>query len=211
VRSACAGWWSAPRALPRHAALCRAAPAELPPYVRPAYRDASACVFELGDAPPAPSPPPDRPVSLTGARVVTWAGDAIPALLDGRLDTHWTELVDATVESWVQLDLPESHTVSRVVLHLGRHFGEHLRRWRLETSLDGAVWQTAAEAHDAPPPLEGLRSDPQRLAQELRLPVATSARHLRVIRPASEPAAGYTDVWVNWRLWGAHEIAVYAR
>ena len=194
--------------LPAQARLCRAG-ARIPAHVHVAYRDPTACVYGLRAVARPALPAPDRAVPRAGARVATAAGTSGDALLDGRLDTHWIEAVDGAVESWVQVDFAEPHAIARVVLQLGPHFGEYLRRWRVETSLDGTSWQTAAVEPNATPPLVALRTDPRHLTQELRLPAATPARHLRIVRTGADATVAYTDLWLSWLRWGAHEIEMF--
>jgi hypothetical protein len=196
-----------PRRLPpAQAGLCDA---DLSPHLARPYRDAAGCVLEVLSAPPPPAPVPDRPVSLAGATVAT-AGGEHPAMLDdARVDAHWAEPVSQTAESWLRLDLPAPHTVSRLVLGLGPHFGEYMRVWRIETSLDGVTWQVAATERNGTPPLVGMRTARDHLTQELRLPAPTPARHLRLVRPGAEGLPPTFDLWNNWTRWGVHEIELY--
>jgi hypothetical protein len=188
-----------------HAVACDAAT----PHLVRTYRDATTCVLEVRGAPPAAPHPPDRPVALTGAVARASDGTDASAVLDARLDTHWAEAVGQTSESWLQLDLPAAHVVSRVVLELGPHFGEYLRLWRIETSLDGVTWQASASERNGMPPLAALRADPGRLTQDLRLPEATAARHVRVVRPGAAGGPPAFDLWNNWTRWGVHEIRLF--
>lgn len=198
------------RVHPAQAGLCALPASAVAPYAAVVYRDALACVYEIRGAPPRVPPLPDRPVPLAGAIVTTASGAPADAAIDGRLDTHFVEPVVASAESWLRLDLPAAHAVTRVVLVLGPHFGEYLRLWRIETSADGVTWETVASDVNGEPPLRGLRRHPDNLRQELRLPAPTRTRHLRIVRQ-SETSIGMTvDLWANWRQWGVHELRVFA-
>jgi len=194
---------------PAQGALCDPEPPPFPPFVDRVYRDDGSCVFEVKSAPPPAPTPPDRPVSLADATLTTSSGEHPAAAHDGRLETHWVETVNPMTESWLQLDLPAAPTISRLVLQLGPHFGEYMRQWRIDTSLDGVTWQAAAVERNGTPPLVQLRTDPARLTQELRLPIATAAKHVRVVRPPSDNLLASMDVWPNWTRWGMHEIQVF--
>ena len=98
--------------------------------------------------------------------------------------------------------------ISRIVVQLGPHFGEHLRQWRLDVCNDDATWVTVASEQNAKPPLAGIRNDPDRLAIELRLPRPIAIRRLRIVRPAAEPGRDL-DLWAGWRVWGVHEVELY--
>ena len=115
----------------------------------------------------------------------------------------------ATSEAWLQIDFPASHTITRLVVELGAHFGEFLRQWRVDTSLDGVTWTPATTERNGVPPLVGLVRDPSHLAQELRLTTPTLARHLRIVRPATDNQLATVDVWLNWTRWGVHELRVF--
>jgi len=189
--------------------LCRTVPEKLAPHVAIAYRDDGACVLEILGAPAPPSRPADRPVSLAAATITGSDGSSAAAAIDGRLDSHWVRAVDAGEEAWLQLDLPEPHAISRLVVALGPHFGEYLRQWRIEASDDGATWRSVATDDNAMPPLVGVRADPSRLETELRLDEPVTTRHLRLVRPAAIPRTP-ADLFPNWRRWGVHELEVHA-
>ena len=128
--------------------------------------------------------------------------------IDGRLDTHWVNPVSEKTETWLQLQFPEPHAFSRLVVELGPHFGEFLRRWRVDTSPDAVAWTTVASTTNATPPLVGMQTDPSRLSTEMLLDPAQPARYLRLVRlgTANHPV---WDLWVNWTCWGVHELAVF--
>ena len=193
---------------PGKARICDADPAPLAPYLTLAYRDPTACAFEIQGAPPAAPVPPDRAIPLDGVTVSTAAGTDAAAAIDRRLDTHWTEAVDQNAESWLQLDLPAPHTISRLVVELGPHFGEFLRQWRIDTSLDGVTWETAGSERAAVPPLVQLRTEPDRLSTEMRLLTPTPAQHVRLVRLGADKTPSI-DLWGNWRTWGVHELQAF--
>ncbi len=193
---------------PMRRALCSWGAAKLGAYAGIVYGDQFSCVIEIRGEPPAPlSPPPDRPIVLADATVTTSSGDDARAAIDGRLDTHWTETVDRSHESWLQLDLPQPRTISRLIVQLGPHFGEFMRQWRIDTSLDGVVWQTAGVDRNAVPPLLEMRRDPARLSSEMQLEHPISAKHVRLVRPAAEGPD--FDLWDNWTSWGVHELQLF--
>jgi hypothetical protein len=197
------------RMFPRQAGLCTADPAKFAPYATLAYRDATSCVFEIQQAPPPPPTPPDRRVALSGANVTTSDGTPVPVAVDGRDGTGWHEPIDPRTERWLQLDLPAPRTISRLVLELGPHFGDYLRQWRIETSLDGQTWTTATADVNGMPPLVGMLTDPAHLTQELRLTTPTPAAHLRIVRPSADTRVPAFDLWSNWTQWGVHELELY--
>jgi hypothetical protein len=198
-----------PRDLGRgQAGLCANDSARLAPYMTIAYRDETSCVIEIRSAPPAPPPPNDRAVSLAGASVTASSGTDASAAIDGRLDTHWVEAVDQNKASWLQLDLPAAHAISRVVVQLGPHFGEYLRQWRIETSSDGVTWEQAGADRNAMPPLVQIRTDPRALTTELKLDRPLETQHLRIVRTPGDKQTAY-DLWGNWSQWGVHELAVF--
>jgi hypothetical protein len=172
-----------------------------------AYRDGRTCVFELAMLSPM-VPPADRPLSLGGTTVTSSDGSDATAVLDGDVATEWQQAVDPSSDGWLQLDFPAPRMISRVVVQLGPHFGEHLRQWRLDVCNDDATWVTVASEQNAVPPLAGMRADPDRLAIELELPRPIAVRRLRIVRPAAEPGRDL-DLWAAWRVWGAHELEVY--
>jgi hypothetical protein len=192
---------------PAQAALC-GDPARIAPHMALAYRDATSCVLEVRSAPPAPPTPADRPVELAGATATTASGADAAAAIDGRLDTSWTEPVEARTEGRLRLDLPAPHLVSRLVLELGPRFGDYLRHWRVETSLDGVAWTVAATERNATPPLAQMRTTPSALSTELRLPRPMPARHIQIVRMKTDPQTAY-DLWANWTQWGVHELRVF--
>jgi hypothetical protein len=194
---------------PGTAALCTAP--TLPRELRLAYRDERDCVLEVRGTPPRPPVPPDRPIAIGDATVESSAGDDATAAIDGDLDTHWVQPVDKRTDGWLQLDFAAPRALSRIVLELGPHYGEHLRQWRVETSPDGVAWERVASQDDgtAVPPLTQMMHDPTHLSTELRLPPGTFAQHLRIVRTAGSDVTPW-DLWGNWSQWGVHEIVLFA-
>jgi hypothetical protein len=188
--------------------LCGSDAARLAPYMTTVYRDATGCVVEIQSAPPPPPPPQDRAVPLAGARVTARSGVDASATIDGRLDTHWVEAVEQNKESWLQLDLPTPHAISRIVVALGPHYGEYLRQWRIDTSDDGVTWQTAATERNAVPPLVQLQNEPRALTTDLVLDRPVETQHVRIVRTAADKGTA-PDLWPNWSYWGVHELAVF--
>jgi hypothetical protein len=195
---------------PMQRGLCDLDPSVVAPYAAVVYRDAASCVFEIRSAPPAPNPTPDDPVLPDGVTVTASPPEGAEAALDGRLDTHWTTAIDPKHETWLQLDLPAPRTITRLVLHQGSHFGEYMRLWRVDVSLDGSTWSTAAIDRNGMPPVVDLRTAPENLTQELRLVPPASARHLRIVQLDMKSAPPSLDLWANWMRWGVHEIDIYA-
>jgi hypothetical protein len=187
--------------------LCELPARLLAPYLRTVLRDGDDCVMAVDGAPPLPARPAERPVALAGARLTGSGGEDASAAADGDLATHWTEEVTATKAGWLQVDLPEPHVISRIVLRLGRHFGDYPRQYRLETSADGATWIAVAPDTVGPAPLVSARADPDDLRVELELP-PTATRHLRIVRPAATPQSPW-GLFSNWITWGVHELELY--
>jgi hypothetical protein len=177
------------------------------PQMSLAYRDGRTCVFELAMLSPR-TPPADRSLSLGGTVVTSSDASDATGVLDGDVATEWQQVVDPSSDGWLQLDFPAPRMISRLVLQLGPHFGEYLRQWRLDVCNDGTTWVTVASERNAVPPLTGMRTDPDRLAIELRLPRPIATRRLRIVRPAAEPGRDL-DLWAGWRVWGAHEVELY--
>jgi hypothetical protein len=195
---------------PRSPTACDGGLGPLAAHAVIAHREADSCVIEVRSAPEAPPSPPDRPVSLTGITLTSSDGKRPRLADDGRIEPHWTRVVDHTQEDWLQLDFPEPHAISRLVIDLGRHFGEYLRRWRLETSDDGLAWKPIAGDDNAMPPLTEMRADPSRLRTELRIGSPVATRHVRIVRPKSE-AQNPLDLWTSWRIWGINALHAYER
>ena len=193
---------------PAQADLCRRDPAGLKPYLLLAYRDGDTCVFDVRSAPAEEPHAPDRPISLAGTTVTSSTGEDAGAAIDGQVDTHWVQTVDRNDETWLQLDLPVPHVLSRIVVHLGSHFGEFLRQWRIDTTSDGVTWQPSAIEPSGLPPLDGMRIDPARLTTELRLPNPTSTQSIRIVRTKATAKTPF-DVWPSWSRWGVHELEVF--
>jgi len=177
------------------------------PHMSLTYRDGRTCVFELAMLSPR-MPPADRSLSLGGTIVTSSDASDATAVLDGDVATEWQQVVDPSLDGWLQLDFPAPRMISRLVLQLGPHFGEYLRQWRLDVCNDDATWHTVATERNAVPPLAGMRTDPDRLATELRLDRPIAIRRLRIVRPAADPGRDL-DLWAGWRVWGAHEVELY--
>ncbi|MGH7893540.1 MAG: discoidin domain-containing protein [Candidatus Binatia bacterium] len=171
------------------------------------YADRDTCAVEILGAPPAPVHPPDRLVPRT-ALTLTASNDAdARAAADGDLATHWIDDIDEQRDAWLQVDLASPRRLRRLVLHLGPHFGEFLRIYRVETSVDGTSWTPVVAPGFGEAPLRGMRTDPEHLAVEIALPDVTT-QHLRIVRPRHADPTGF-DLWANWRRWGVHELEVY--
>jgi hypothetical protein len=179
----------------------------LAPHMTLAYRDGRTCVFELSPWPTQQKPTPqDWPLSLSGTIVTTSDGSDASAVIDGDEVTDWVQRVDPATEGWLQLDFPAPRTFSRLEVFLGAHFGEYLRRWRLDVSDDGKSWRTVASEQNAVPPFAILHEVwPDHLVTELPLDRPVTARHVRIVRPASGPQRDL-DLWASWRIWGIHEV-----
>jgi hypothetical protein len=186
--------------------LCTTSLVTATPYLAARYQDAEACALEVLGAPAAPAPPPDRRLPLANARLSTSSGDA-HAIIDDDLGTHWTSPVSRVTPTWLQVDLPEAHSLTRLVLRLGRHFGDYLRSYQILTSADGVAWSPILDRLIGEAPLAGLRATPDDLRVEIRLPL-TATQHLRILVPPRrehEPFFLYQD----WGQWGIHELELY--
>jgi hypothetical protein len=189
-------------------ALCNLPPEQTAPHLVLAYHDERSCVFELKSAPPAPARPPDRRVSLAGATVTTSIGQIPAAAVDGDVDTHWVAPVDQNTETWFEVHLPAPHPITRVVVQLGPHFGEYMRLWRIDTSLDGFAWTPAITERNPEPPVAQMRTSPTQLSTEMRLSAPTMAQHVRIARMGAGDMKSF-DLWANWTQWGVHELELY--
>jgi hypothetical protein len=145
-------------------------------------------------------------MSMAVARLTTSTGDDARAAADGDVGTHWTQRVRAEDAGWLQIELPEARSVRRVVVRLGRHFGEYLRAYDITTSLDGKSWETAARAEIAEPPLGGLLTRPDDLRTEAVI-VPRPIRYLRLERPPVGRVM--PTLYLQWGWWGVHEIELY--
>jgi hypothetical protein len=97
-------------------------------------------------------------VPLAGATVTTSiAGHPTAAAVDGDLATHWVVPVDQNTETWLEVHLPAPRTITRVVVQLGPHYGEYMRLWRIDTSLDGFAWTPAVVERNPEPPVAQMQ------------------------------------------------------
>jgi len=177
---------------------------EASPELQVRYHGDDACVLEVLGAPPAPARAPDRPVPLDGVRATGSSGSEAAAVLDGDLSTHWTQAVDRTAPSWLQIDLGEPRELTRLVLRFGSHFGEYPRSYRVAVSPDGSHWTTVADEVVAPAPLVDLLDHPSDVRMEIPFPPSRTA-HLRlVIPPGRDPEP--LHLYENWEWWGVHEL-----
>ncbi|MGH7896178.1 MAG: discoidin domain-containing protein [Candidatus Binatia bacterium] len=178
------------------------------PHLALAYQDPEACVLDVLSAPPLPDRPPDRPFPLAGVRLTGSMGDDAAAAVDGDVRTHWTQPVDLLHEGWLQIDLPEARPLTRIVLRLGRHFGEHLRAYGVSTSDDGVTWTSVVDTPVAPTPFRAFLTDPDDVTMEIALSGAP-VRHLRLVRT---PARVWDALlFLDWDHWGVHELELHER
>jgi hypothetical protein len=184
---------------PQQRHLCR----DPGPWLVVRHADGSSCVLEILGAPEPPVRPPDRALPLASARITTSSGDGAAAVTDGDLRTHWTERIDAGPTGWLEIRLAEPRPLTRLVVRLGPHFGEHL--WSYQVATPGAqAWSPIATRVFGEPPLAGLLTDPENLAVEIPLDGRPIDR-LRLVRPPPPLPTMYLD----WGWWGVHEIELY--
>ena len=176
------------------------------PRLRLVQRDADGCIVETRAGARA-HPAPGRRLPRTALRVSGPDGEPLPVLADGDVATHWRERLAAPASS-VRIDLARLVQPTRLVLRLGRHFGEYPAVLRVETSVDGEQWRTVRATDLVPAPLAQMRERPDDLSVSLALDPAP-ARAVRIVRPAFQetqhlliPRHGH---------WGAHEIELYVQ
>jgi hypothetical protein len=171
-----------------------------------AFSDASSCALELYGRAPAQPSSASIPVPLSDALLTADDGSRPSAAADGDLRSHWLRPMLTSRPTWLQIDLPTAHRLTEIVLRLGRHFGEYLRTYRVETSVDGTTWSTAADVFIAEAPLVDLLRSPDDLHQ--RIPLAgIEARHVRLLAPPRHPAP--PTLLAGWVAWGVHELELY--
>ncbi|MGH7896194.1 MAG: discoidin domain-containing protein, partial [Candidatus Binatia bacterium] len=187
---------------------CAQTVAQAPSYLALRYEDGDACAFDVLGAPPLPERPPERLVPLAGAHLTSSSGDDPAPATDGDRSTHWIQSVGPAAQEWLQIDLPEARPLTRLVIHLGRHFGEHLRAYAVAASADGVDWTVIAHQPVAAAPFDAFLTDPDDVTIEILLP-GTPIRSLRLVRP---PALGPPVIlYLDWDRWGVHELELYER
>ncbi|HWP64907.1 MAG TPA: discoidin domain-containing protein [Candidatus Limnocylindria bacterium] len=165
-----------------------------------------AMLIVLPPAPPEPSQAPR--LAREGWRIVEPATDTAP-LVDGSLDTlRIFRVRGADGPERLAIDLGRVQSVSGVDVSLGTHFRRYLWTYRVEGSVDGAVWTTLAESANAIPPFASYRADPTRIVQRIRFPPAR-ARFVRLGPYRSPPRDPYSLAPdAGFFTWGVAEIDV---
>lgn len=195
--------------MPPRPAMCQDPTQQAAPYLALRHRDGADCVFELLDAPAEAPTPPERRIDTSRARATSSTDGNPQALLDDAHPVRWTQPVDSATSGWLQIDLPDPHVVSRVVLRLGRHFGDYPRALEIATSVDGVGWQTVVKAPVTDAPLVSFHDHPDDVRMEIAIP-PTEARHVRLVRPAAPQNAPF-DQYANWLQWGAEGLELCER
>jgi beta-glucosidase-like glycosyl hydrolase len=119
-----------------------------------------------------------KPVSAS-----TWEGGNAPAAaLDGRTSTRWSSLF--TDNEWLQVDLGGTAAITGIVLNWEAAYG---KAYHIDTSNNGTTWSTVYTTANGRGGIE-------------RLPLATTARYVRLVGTARATGYGYS-LW-EFSVWG---------
>jgi len=158
---------------------------DLLPNVVPAYV-ARAVNPEISGAPVGVIPVAERfrdryrPVPLEGAVLSASSGtESLSLATDGSLETHWKTDERGGEEEWVEVELQEAATVSRIELSLGRRPNRVGRRMRVLLSEDARQWSDARAAQGRPEPDAQIGAEDGK-ASQLLLFQPTRAKRIRV-------------------------------
>jgi hypothetical protein len=174
------------------------------PGVVPVYVARSADP-EISGPPVGVIPVPDRfrdrygTVPIDRAVLSASSGVAsLPLATDGSLETHWKTEERGGAEEWVEIELPQAATVSRIELCLGHRPTRAGRRVRVQLSEDGRQWSDARVVQGRPEPEIQIGAEDGK-ASQLLLFQPTRARRIRV------------TAWSPPRQrWGFAEIRIHA-
>jgi hypothetical protein len=131
---------------------------------------------------PVPDRFRDRYRTLPIERAVLSASSgaaSLPLATDGSLETHWKTDERGGGEEWLEIELPEAATVSRIELSLGRRPTRAGRRVRVLLSEDGRQWTDARAAQGRPEPAAQIGAEDEK-ASQLLLFQPTRAKRIRV-------------------------------
>jgi len=130
---------------------------------------------------PAALRPVFEEVPLSGARLTASnRAEDLPALADGRLDTHWTTEGPAGEAAWVQVDLASPRRLGWVELRLGSRPQRHGRNLHLLVTSDGGTWRRVRVVAGRPPVEEQLAGG--RPASQVLLLEPLSLRGVRLVQ-----------------------------
>jgi hypothetical protein len=116
----------------------------------------------------------------------------IGAILDGDLDTRWNAASQGGSET-VTVDLGKAARVQAVELCLGRYASQYPRELTVDTSADGALWDTVFSGGTALDTYDAAIADPREIP--VALPVdREGVRFLRLRQRAHAPDATWTIV-----------------
>lgn len=164
----------------------------------PVFTDGSTRIFEVPAAPPPESqPPPREPFRLIGLTAESdVAGSHPDRTVDGDDATAWEASSSSPRSSYLRVDLGTEIEIDGVLIRPGPGSRSS---WtiRVETSLDGAAFETAAEELE-PESLPAFVERPAHAVFETRFPART-ARFLRLTNPGT---------WAD--RWSVAGIAVYS-
>jgi hypothetical protein len=166
----------------------------------PVFTDGSTRIFEVSDAPPPEAIPPARePLRLTGLAAESDVAGSHPGLaVDGDEGTAWEAVSSSssTRSAYLRVDLGTEIEIGGVRIRPGTGSRSS---WtiRVETSLDGAAFEAAAEELE-PESLATFVERPAQAVFEARFPTRR-ARFLRLTNPGT---------WAD--RWSVAGIAVYS-
>jgi hypothetical protein len=148
--------------------------------------------------------PPDpnvRPVSTAGWRARASSGESSAAwAFDRQVWTRWS--APSRPDEWLEIDLGQARPITQVSLLAATQPADAPMGLRVETSLDGERWSTAAREPDIRPGLHWWKGHP-RLDLSGRVIVRFAPRDSRYVR--------LTSLGQKWpaRLWSVAELFVY--
>lgn len=163
------------------------------PRLTPLARFGDDAVYGLTSAlhadPPEPAVSDEIP---RDAWRVTACGDPNPlgtirGMRDGDPHTRWCMERSQAAGDWMAVDMGDAVDVAALRLELGAHASDYPRRFRVETSLDGQRWETAARRAVGRPPLRAALAQPLNPWITVTFP-PRRARHFRVILEAGDRA-----------------------
>jgi Dolichyl-phosphate-mannose-protein mannosyltransferase/F5/8 type C domain len=146
-------------------------------------------------------PGPVRPIAPIGwATRASSSTDAAPLAVDRRTWTRWT--APQRIGQWFELDLGQSHLVAQLTLAAAPWPNDAPLGLRVETSVDGGTWRTAASAEAVWPGLHWWKGHP-RIDDSGRVIVRMDpqpTRYVRLIETKKGEPGG---------LWSIAELFVY--
>lgn len=122
----------------------------------------------------------------TASNVSPYPTDVLPNMLDGDTDTRYSSGTAQTSGMWVEVDMGQAQTFSKVVLDSASSIGDYARSADVDISNDGTTWTKVGS----------IVSDGQQI--QLASFTAQTARYIKVINTGSSG---------NW--WSIAELNAY--